>query len=1012
MGKKIWIELYDDNDYLCAIRLREKAFLFVEITDMDYACGKDNEGHPTYVGEVALVDLNVISKEIKASAVESCGSYDIDFDKNDLAMAECCFRHGCKAPLDSDSSNGKTGLLRRMKKFARHYTSEEGARDLTAALKRPVNRIGSTAAEFMVGDTDSAVSRSVARGEHTGRLIAKMYGVSQDKIDAASDARRDLLGLSLRSLATKCDVDVAYLSRVESGATPPSDALVARLAGVLEVPADELVLVAGRLPEALRRLVERDPHHVAAALSDLAGLVAAEPEEAYGGAVVSTGEGERSIEDGFPFEHLSDVAEVESWRKEVWRPVYHLHKWWAQRLGSVFRAAILGCVSPKGTAIMDLYASAVKLPAPVIFDPFMGSGTTVGEAHKLGCTAIGRDINPVAWRSVRTALQPINKKKLLAQFASLEKQVAPELLALHRSLDHDGKPCDVLYWFWVKQLDCPDCNAPVDLFSSRVFAKHAYAKKYPTVQVICPGCDDVFPANNDDTKVSCRACSMTFNPQEGAASGANATCRSCGCKFAMAKVARAQGAPPRHRLYAKLVLRADGDKEYLRATREDVEAYERSAERLRRANPSLPTVAIREGNNTRQVLNYGYERWDQFFNERQLLGITMLAEAIMKLEPGGERDALLLLLSGVLEFNNMFASYKGEGTGAVRHMFSHHVLKPERTPIEANLWGTSKSSGSFLNLFRLRLLHAVDYKAAPFEITLDLSDAKKAGKKVFGKSRPMGTSIAGAWPEGGLPAGSVYLSCGDSSATDLPDRVVDAVVTDPPFYDNVHYSELADFFHVWQRLWFDSTALRDTTRHEREVQDTASERFSGKLQGVFSECHRVLKDDGIMVFSYHHSREDGWTSVASSVLRAGFKFVQAQPVKAEMSVAAPKLAAKSPIDLDVMLVCRKASADRRPARTSEAALRDAERHAREKVSRFARTGRALSLNDTRIVVFSQALVELSAGRKPDDVTRVFEEALEALGETARRLHAEQGTDDLAAIQPARSNDAGQPPLFS
>lgn len=189
MGNKIWIELYDDYDYLCAIRLREKAFLFVEITDMDYACGKDNEGHPTYVGEVALVDLNAISKEIKASAVQSCGSYDIDFDKNDLAMAECCFRYGCKAPLDSDSSNGKTGLLRRMKKFARHYTSEEGARDLTAALKRPVNRIGSTAAEFMVGDTDSAVSRSVARGEHTGRLIAKMYGISQDKIDAASDAR-------------------------------------------------------------------------------------------------------------------------------------------------------------------------------------------------------------------------------------------------------------------------------------------------------------------------------------------------------------------------------------------------------------------------------------------------------------------------------------------------------------------------------------------------------------------------------------------------------------------------------------------------------------------------------------------------------------------------------------------------------------------------------------------------------------------------------------------------------
>jgi len=71
------------------------------------------------------------------------------------------------------------------------------------------------------------------------------------------------------------------------------------------------------------------------------------------------------------------------------------------------------------------------------------------------------------------------------------------------------------------------------------------------------------------------------------------------------------------------------------------------------------------------------------------------------------------------------------------------------------------------------------------------------------------------------------------------------------------------------------------------------------------------------VFSYHHSREDGWTSVAASVLGAGFRLVQAQPVKAEMSVAMPKLAAKSPIDLDVLMVCRKVARNRRPCRLSD-----------------------------------------------------------------------------------------------
>ena len=48
------------------------------------------------------------------------------------------------------------------------------------------------------------------------------------------------------------------------------------------------------------------------------------------------------IETDFPFAHLSLIAERESWRKEVYRPVYYLHKWWARRLGSVFRGILLG----------------------------------------------------------------------------------------------------------------------------------------------------------------------------------------------------------------------------------------------------------------------------------------------------------------------------------------------------------------------------------------------------------------------------------------------------------------------------------------------------------------------------------------------------------------------------------------------------------------------------------------------------------------------------------------------
>ena len=78
---------------------------------------------------------------------------------------------------------------------------------------------------------------------------------------------------------------------------------------------------------------------------------------------------------------------------------------------------------------------------------------------------------------------------------------------------------------------------------------------------------------------------------------------------------------------------------------------------------------------------------------------------------------------------------------------------------------------------------------------------------------------------------------------------MDLIVTDPPFFDNVHYSELADFFYAWQSLsprGFVSTET--TTRNAREVQDTNSEAFTEKLLAVFAECCRVLKDDGLLVF--------------------------------------------------------------------------------------------------------------------------------------------------------------------
>jgi putative DNA methylase len=694
----------------------------------------------------------------------------------------------------------------------------------------------------------------------------------------------------------------------------------------------------------------------------------------------------RAIEDeAFPFEALSDIAELESWRKEVNRPLSHLHKWWAQRLGTVFRAIVLGTFAPTGSDLLDLFYAPVRVPEVTVFDPFMGSGTTVIETLKLGARAIGRDINPVAFFQVRNALAKHDRTTVLETFAAIERDVAPRLKRFYEADLGGGQKGEVLYYFWVKSLPCPSCSATVDLFSSCIFAKNAYPERVPDAQALCPHCGAVHQTRYDAQQVKCAECRRTFDPQRGPARGQKAHCLGCGHEFSIAKTVRASGDVPRHRLYAKLVLLPDGTKAYLRATPHDEASYSEAEKELARRPNAHPVAAISPGENTNQALGYNYRYWHEMFNARQLLALSILGERIGQIDEPAMRDLFVCLMSGTLEFNNMFASYKGEGTGAVRHMFYHHILKPERVPLEANLWGTTKSSGAFSTLFESRVLRALSYAENPFELRVSAKDGKAAGEKVFDLSEPLGYEVACNYAEF-AKGGQVYLSCGDSGGTDLPAGSVDAVISDPPFFDNVHYSELADFFHVWQRHVLGSTrSLQSaTTRSVDEVQSADGDTFTARLTAVWAECARVLNDNGLLVFTYHHSRAEGWSSILKAVMNAGFAIVAAHPIKAEMSGATPKHQAKEPIDLDIILVCRKrAGLTNVPASPEPSASDHA--IAERQVARLRASGRELSRNDIRIIIMAQLLRKLSCGRSAEEAFASLESEAASIDATITRL---------------------------
>ena len=700
----------------------------------------------------------------------------------------------------------------------------------------------------------------------------------------------------------------------------------------------------------------------------------------------------RAIEsEDFPFEQLSRISERESWRKEVYRPIYHVHKWWAHRLGSVFRGILLGALVPEGTDVLDLFYRPARFPDAVVFDPFMGSGTTIGETLKLGAAAIGRDINPVAYLQVRTALTMSEPEELERTLDEIERDVADTISGYYTTLLSDGTVCRVLYYFWVMQAPCPDCGVPVDLFSDYVFAKHAYSQRHPVVRVLCPQCGAISAELHGVTEVDCAECAHHFIANAGPARGKSATCPDCCRKFAIGDELRKSGSPPSYRMYAKLVLTPDGTKEYLPITSYDEALYRKAVGDLGKSPYSVPQENLQPGYNTDQAINYGFTSWCHMFNARQLLCISTLASSIKNIRDGRLRDAFTCLFSGTLEFNNMFASYKGEGTGAVRHMFYHHILKPERTPLEANIWGTSKSSGAFSTLFRSRLLRAAHYAQQPFELALAQDGAHAKSVKVNGISEPLVGLVNSESYQQFAGNTNLYVSCGDSAITDLPDGCVDAVVTDPPFFDNVHYSQLADFFFVWQKLILDGYPSHQsaTTRSTSEVQNADVSAFTERLSRVFQESARVLKSDGLFVFTYHHSRWEGWGSVLKSMDSAGLRVEACHPVKSELSVATPKHQAKAPINFDIIMVCRKNHLI--PNKTGvidETTFATACARAKSQINRLRASDWKLSRNDVAVIVMAQLVAEVSRSSAGHAIERYIDDAESYATHAIDRLYAE------------------------
>jgi adenine-specific DNA methylase len=295
------------------------------------------------------------------------------------------------------------------------------------------------------------------------------------------------------------------------------------------------------------------------------------------------------------------------------------------------------------------------------------------------------------------------------------------------------------------------------------------------------------------------------------------------------------------------------------------------------------------------------------FNERQLLCLSHLLHEILKIPDINIRELVLIAFSDCLDANNMFCKYEIQWH-KISLFFGLHAYHPIERPTENNVWGTEYGRCTFVKCFE-KVRRAKAYCKKPSERLLRSND--KRFSKRTGNERIEG-NIVQSFDELRRVDSAALLHC--ATAEDLsfiPDKTVDAVITDPPYFDNIQYSELADFFYVWLRPglkdlypWFNpELSSRPNEIVQNEKTGKTMEFFNEGLEKVFVECHRLLKDEGLLIFTFHHNKLWAWESIGKILLDAGF-YISATPIVRSEGKSGFH-SSKGNIRYDCVLVCRK-----------------------------------------------------------------------------------------------------------
>lgn len=715
-----------------------------------------------------------------------------------------------------------------------------------------------------------------------------------------------------------------------------------------------------------------------------------------------------SIEGQFDIPLIAAMALREKQIQQNYRPIIAVHKWFARRPGTLFRALT---IAEFGNApLYDLFFKPNTFNTRTIADPFMGGGTPLIEANRLGCNVIGFDINPMAAWIVQEEIAHIDLAAYQKTATRLLENLRSEIGHLYvTDCPHYGdKDVPVKYFLWVKSIDCEDCGKPFDLFPGYLVAENA---RHPQNVLVCPVCGELNEVENRKDAGSCEVCKAPLQV-EGPAGRGKCPCNHCGHENTYP---RSDSSALNHRLFAieyhnphrKAVHKG---RFFKKPDEKDLARVAEVETRWQKMKTNfVPDEEILPGDETNRLHRWGYHHYWEMFNARQLVGLEVSCRLISRIKNERIRHALATNLSDLLRYQNMLCRYD---TWALKSLdiFSVHGFPVGHVQCESNLLGivngkgVNVGSGGWANIID-KYAKAKQYCFEPFEV-------KRVG------SRNVKVPIRGEWigeKLNGAASRTVELHCADATSVKLAPQSLDAVFTDPPYFGNVQYGELMDFCYVWLRRLVGKEAegfWRPSTRAEEELTGNVTRsrglaHFTEGLAKVYKHMADALKPGAPLAFTYHHNKLDAYFAVGVAILDAGLTCSASFPCPAEMGGSIHIHGTASSI-VDTVFVCRKNGSVARHLLFDSA--QSLAKIVQEDTAQLTKAGRKPTLGDTRCIVFGH-LTRMAVWnlRNNWNRRRPIDEKLALFAETINALADIQAVMAHLKDYPAVEDDFG--PLF-